>query len=230
MDGANGGNGPILRVENLCKDFRSGERTLNVIKDITFSFECGASGAIVGPSGCGKTTLLGLCAGLDTPTSGAVILNDVELGALDEDARAILRNQCVGFVFQNFQLIPTLTAMENVMVPLEFRGESEIESRAGELLAQVGLEDRQDHYPIQLSGGEQQRVAIARAFINRPMILFADEPTGNLDTGTKDHVADLLFELNRAAGTTLILVTHDVSLAERTDRILKIVDGRLTSE
>jgi len=221
---------PILKVENLCKNYPSGDRRLEIIKDVSFSFRRGASGAIVGPSGSGKTTLLGLCAGLDLPTSGTVTLDGTDLSTLDEDGRAILRNKSVGFVFQNFQLIPTLSAVENVMVPAELRGDTGIEARAADLLSKVGLAERRDHYPVQLSGGEQQRVAIARAFINTPAILFVDEPTGNLDTGTKDHVANLLFELNRAAGTTLILVTHDLNMAGRAERILEIVDGRLVGD
>ncbi len=219
----------ILRVHNLCKDFTSAGRPLNVLKDVSFDLLAGSSVAIVGPSGSGKTTLLGLCAGLDEPTSGSVVLNGLALESLDEDRRAGLRNRWVGFVFQNFQLIPTLTALENVMVPLELRYEKEIKPRAQQLLAKVGLAERESHYPIQLSGGEQQRVAIARAFINEPKILFVDEPTGNLDGETSDHVANLLFELNREARTTLVLVTHNPALAGRTERILKIENGRLSS-
>ena len=219
----------ILRVRNLCKDFTSAGRPLNVLKDVSFSLSAGSNVAIVGPSGSGKTTLLGLCAGLDEPTSGSVVLNGLALESLDENRKAGMRNRWVGFVFQNFQLIPTLTALENVMVPLELRNEKEIEPRARQLLAKVGLAERASHYPIQLSGGEQQRVAIARAFINEPKILFVDEPTGNLDGETSNHVANLLFELNREAGTTLVLVTHNPALAGRTERILKIENGRLTS-
>ena len=185
---------------------------------------------MVGPSGSGKTTLLGICAGLDTPTSGEIKLNGVSLGELSEDQRSDVRNRFVGFVFQNFQLLPTLTALGNVMVPLELRGESDVESEAKDLLKKVGLGERVDHYPVQLSGGEQQRVAIARAFINRPRILFADEPTGNLDSDTSHSIVDLLFELNRNSGTTLILVTHDRELASRTDRVLRIDNGKVMEE
>ncbi len=220
---------PILNVSNLCKDFTSAGRLLNVLRKVSFSVQAGSSGAIVGPSGSGKTTLLGLCAGLDEPTSGSVVLNGSALESLDENRRAQARNRWVGFVFQNFQLIPTLTALENVMVPLELRNEKNIEPRARHLLEKVGLAERASHYPIQLSGGEQQRVAIARAFINQPKILFVDEPTGNLDGETSDHVANLLFELNRAAGTTLLMVTHDLALAARTERIFKIDNGQLSS-
>ncbi len=223
------GSGQILSVRSLCKDFTSAGRPLNVLKDVSFSLPEGSSVAIVGPSGSGKTTLLGLCAGLDEPTSGSVVLNGLALDSLDEDRKAVIRNRWVGFVFQNFQLIPTLTALENVMVPLELKNEKNIEPRARQLLAKVGLADRASHYPIQLSGGEQQRVAIARAFINEPKILFVDEPTGNLDGDTSDHVVNLLFDLNREAGTTLVLVTHNPALAGRTERILKIENGRLSS-
>jgi putative ABC transport system ATP-binding protein len=183
----------------------------------------------VGPSGSGKTTLLGLCAGLDRATSGSVSLNNIALDTLSEDERAEIRNKYVGFVFQNFQLIPTLTALENVMVPLELRGDKSAETVARELLGKVGLTDRLDHYPTQLSGGEQQRVCIARAFSNSPKILFADEPTGNLDADNAAGIVDLIFELNRTAGTTLVLVTHDSELAQRTQRILKIKGGKIES-
>lgn len=197
---------------------------------MTFSIAEGSTCSIVGPSGSGKTTLLGLCAGLDRPSSGTVRLNGTQLNSLDEDSLAELRNRHVGFVFQTFQLIPTLTALENVMVPLELRGESQTANRAKDLLRQVGLEDRLHHYPAQLSGGEQQRVALARAFINRPKILFADEPTGNLDAETSQRIVHLLFELNEAFGTTLIVVTHDLDLAGRTQRILKLRGGSVVSD
>ena len=223
-------NNAILQVENLSKDFQSGKRTLTVLKGATFSVPRASTLAIVGPSGSGKTTLLGLCAGLDEPTTGSVRIDGVELETLSEDERALLRNRLVGFVFQSFQLIPTLTALENVMVPLELRGDAKARACAEDLLRQVGLEERVGHYPVQLSAGEQQRVALARAFINQPKLLFADEPTGNLDTETKEHVAGLLFDLNRAAGTTLVLVTHDSALAARTDRILHIENGRLRED
>jgi len=221
---------PILSVEQLTKTYKSGERSLTVVKEISFSVVEGSTCSIVGPSGSGKTTLLGLCAGLDRPSSGAVILNGIELNTLSEDSLAEIRNRHVGFVFQTFQLIPTLTALENVMVPLELRGEMRTGSRAVDLLRQVGLEDRLHHYPAQLSGGEQQRVALARAFINRPKILFADEPTGNLDAETSQRIINLLFELNEAFGTTLIVVTHDFDLAGRTQRILKLRGGAVISD
>ncbi len=203
---------------------------LTVLRDVSLSVGEGSRCAIVGPSGSGKTTLLGLCAGLDRPTSGSVTLNGVELNDLNEDELAHIRNQHVGFVFQTFQLIPTLTALENVVVPLELRGESGVRRQAVELLNQVGLGDRLDHYPAQLSGGEQQRVSLARAFINQPKILFADEPTGNLDGETAEKISDLLFELNEAAGTTLVLVTHNLELAQRTQRIISLKSGSIGSD
>lgn len=221
---------PILEVSHISKTYPSGSRSLTVLNDISFSVFPGETCAIVGPSGSGKSTLLGLCAGLDRPTSGGIRINGTDLNPLDEDERAQLRNQYVGFVFQTFQLLPTLTALENVMVPLELRNERNIAGRAEELLSQVGLGDRLDHYPTQLSGGEQQRVAIARAFINRPRLMFADEPTGNLDTETSGTIIDLLFDLNRHHETTLVLVTHDMSLARRTGRILKLTGGVLDEE
>ena len=216
----------MLEVQYLTKTYKSGTKDLTVLHEVSFNIPPGDSLAIVGPSGSGKTTLLGLCAGLDRSSSGSVILNGVSLDSLNEDQRAAVRNQYVGFVFQNFQLISTLTALENVMVPLELRGERNAESRSMELLKKVGLADRYDHYPAQLSGGEQQRIAIARAFSNNPKILFADEPTGNLDADTKETVENLLFELNREAGTTLILVTHDLDLASKTNHILKLKGGK----
>jgi len=220
---------PILEVTNLTQQFRSGDRDLTVLDHVDFSVEAGTTCSIVGPSGSGKTTLLGLCAGLDRPTAGEVTLNGVNLGPLNEDERASVRNKHVGFVFQTFQLVPTLTALENVMVPLELRGmkSSDVEHDADELLEQVGLGDRMSHYPAQLPGGEQQRVAIARAFINQPKILFADEPTGNLDTETGSTIEDLLFDLNKASGTTLVLVTHDLSLAEQCQRIIRLKNGKI---
>jgi len=220
----------ILSVEQLTKTYKSGERSLTVVKEISFSIAEGSTCSIVGPSGSGKTTLLGLCAGLDRPSSGTVKLNGIELNLLSEDGLADIRNQYVGFVFQTFQLIPTLTALENVMVPLELRGETQTGTRAVDLLRQVGLEDRLHHYPAQLSGGEQQRVALARAFVNHPKILFADEPTGNLDAETSQRIVHLLFELNEAFGTTLIVVTHDNDLAGRTQRILKLRGGAVVSD
>lgn len=223
------GSDPILEVTNLTQQFRSGNRDLTVLDHVDFSVDEGTTCSIVGPSGSGKTTLLGLCAGLDRPTAGEVTLNGVKLGPLDEDERAEVRNKHVGFVFQTFQLVPTLTALENVMVPLELRGmkTSQVQTDAKELLTEVGLGDRLDHYPTQLSGGEQQRVAIARAFINKPKILFADEPTGNLDSDTGSTIEDLLFDLNKASGTTLILVTHDLSLAEQCQRIIRLKNGKI---
>lgn len=220
----------ILEISNLQKTYNSGDRHLTVLEGINFSLQAGDTCAIVGPSGSGKTTLLGLCAGLDRASSGSVVLNGVKLDNLSEDQRAQVRNQYVGFIFQNFQLIPTLTALENVMVPLELRGEHNVQQQAMELLARVGLAERHDHYPTQLSGGEQQRVSLARAFSNRPRILFADEPTGNLDDETGDKVERLLFDLNREAGTTLVLVTHDLELAEKTQRIIRIKGGHIVSD
>jgi putative ABC transport system ATP-binding protein len=219
----------MLRCASLTKTYRSGDRDLTVLNDITFSVDPGGFAAIVGPSGSGKTTLLGLLAGLDRPTAGTVHLDGQELGELSEDARARLRGAKIGFVFQSFQLIPTLTAKENVQVPLELRGESAGE-RAGDLLARVGLGDRGHHYPAQLSGGEQQRVALARAFSTRPKVLFADEPTGNLDAATGAGIIDLMVELNRDLGTTLVLVTHDLDLAARSRRTIRLADGRIVAD
>ena len=220
----------ILNIANLGKTYASAGRTLTVLDNINFSIAPGSTNAIVGPSGSGKTTLLGLCAGLDRPSTGAVELNNINLGSLSEDQRAQVRNQYVGFIFQNFQLLPTLTALENVMVPLELRGERNIKARSLDLLDKVGLADRGHHYPAQLSGGEQQRVSLARAFSNAPRILFADEPTGNLDAETSEKVVNLIFDLNREAGTTLVLVTHDLELAAKTQRILRIKGGKLVSD
>jgi len=220
----------ILSVRNISKTYKSGDRTLTVLDNIQFSVEAGSTLSIVGPSGSGKTTLLGLCAGLDRATSGTVELHNIVLDKLNEDQRAQVRNEYVGFIFQNFQLIPTLTALENVMVPLELRGERHIKSRAVDLLQKVGLGDRGHHYPAQLSGGEQQRVSLARAFSNQPQILFADEPTGNLDAETSEKIIELLFNLNKEAGTTLILVTHDAELANKTSRIIKLKGGRIVSD
>ncbi|MCX6218900.1 ABC transporter ATP-binding protein [Spirosoma sp.] len=220
----------ILRVENLTKTYSSGGQDLTVLHGVNFTLEPGDTFSIVGPSGSGKTTLLGLCAGLDRSSSGSVYLNDVRLDTLNEDQRAAIRNQYVGFIFQNFQLLPTLTALENVMVPLELRGEKGAAKAAQALLERVGLGKRGHHYPTQLSGGEQQRVSLARAFANRPKLLFADEPTGNLDADTSATVVDLLFELNREAGTTLVLVTHDMELAARTQRVIRIKGGTVVSD
>ncbi len=220
----------MLAAIDLTKEYQSGDHSLTVLKDVTFTIDQGAFVAIVGPSGSGKTTLLGLLAGLDTPTRGTVRLDDADLATLDEDARARLRGQKVGFVFQSFQLIPTLTAIENVQVPLELRGENHAVDRARDVLQRVGLGDRLDHFPTQLSGGEQQRVAIARAFANRPRILFADEPTGNLDSDTGTRIVDLLESLNRESGSTVVLVTHDLALAGRTRRIIRLSDGAVVSD
>lgn len=221
---------PVLSVRQLTKTYHSGSRTLTVLNEVTFEIEPGETCAVVGPSGSGKTTLLGLCAGLDRSSSGTVYLGGVRLNDLTEDQLARLRNAEVGFIFQTFQLIPTLTALENVMVPAELRGEANARERAEDLLDQVGLADRTTHYPTQLSGGEQQRVAIARAFINRPTILFADEPTGNLDAETGATIEDLIFDLNRTAGTTLMVVTHNLELASRTGRVIKLRGGEVVSD
>lgn len=220
----------ILNIESLGKTYQSAGKTLTVLDHIDFSIAAGSTNAIVGPSGSGKTTLLGLCAGLDRPSTGKVELNGINIGNLSEDQRAQVRNQYVGFIFQNFQLMPTLTALENVMVPLELRGEKNIKARSMELLDKVGLAERGHHYPAQLSGGEQQRVSLARAFSNSPAILFADEPTGNLDAETAEKVSKLIFDLNKEAGTTLVLVTHDLELAARTHRILRIKGGKLIAD
>ncbi|MEW6156685.1 MAG: ABC transporter ATP-binding protein [Verrucomicrobiota bacterium] len=220
----------ILDVQHLTKSYSGHAGPLTVLNSITFTLAPGDTCAIVGPSGSGKTTLLGLCAGLDQPTSGSVTLDGHPLSELDEDERARVRNAVVGFVFQSFRLIPTLTALENVMVPLELRGERKAADAAAALLERVGLAERLDHYPGQLSGGEQQRVALARAFINRPKILFADEPTGNLDAETSHQVVELLFELNQAAGTTLVLVTHNLELAERARRIIQLRGGHMVQQ
>ncbi|MFK7809628.1 MAG: ABC transporter ATP-binding protein [Saprospiraceae bacterium] len=218
---------PMLEVRNLTKTYQSGNKSLTVLDNISFTIPAGSSFSIVGPSGSGKTTLLGLCAGLDKASSGSVILNDTVIDKLNEDERAALRNQDVGFIFQNFQLIPTLTALENVMVPMELRGEKDASKKAMNLLDRVGLAERHDHYPTQLSGGEQQRVSLARAFANQPKILFADEPTGNLDEATGEKVEQLLFDLNKDSGTTLVLVTHDLDLAAKTDHIIKLKGGKM---
>ena len=220
----------MLVARNLSKEYRSGDNRLTVLRDVNFAIPQGAFVAIVGPSGSGKTTLLGLLAGLDTPSTGQVILDGSDMTAMDEDQRARLRGEKVGFVFQSFQLIATLTALENVQVPLELRGESGAGDRARELLTRVGLGDRLHHFPTQLSGGEQQRVAIARAFANAPRILFADEPTGNLDSDTGSRIVELLEALNRESRTTIILVTHDHTLAGRAQRIIRLSDGRVISD
>jgi putative ABC transport system ATP-binding protein len=220
----------MLECRKLSRTYRSGDRDLTVLKDITFTLEPGGFLAILGPSGSGKTTLLGLLAGLDQPSGGVVYLDGQELGVLGEDDRARIRAEKVGFVFQAFQLIPTLTAQENVQVPMELRGEAGAAVRAMELLERVGLAGREHHYPAQLSGGEQQRVALARGFSIRPKVLFADEPTGNLDGGTGGTIIDLMVELNRDLGTTLVLVTHDLELAGRARRTIRLADGRVVAD
>ncbi|MBT8298053.1 MAG: ABC transporter ATP-binding protein [Maribacter sp.] len=217
----------ILNVHNLRKTYTSGSKALTVLDDITFDIESGDTFAIVGPSGSGKTTLLGLCAGLDQPDSGTIELCGADLSTLNEDERALLRNNHVGFIFQDFQLLPALTALENVSVPLELQGAKNANTVALELLGKVGLAERSHHYPSQLSGGEQQRVALARAFSNSPSILFADEPTGNLDEETGEKVVQLLFDLNQEAGTTLVIVTHDLDLAKRNQHILRLKGGKI---
>src|SRR3954447_21637654 len=220
----------MLEARQLTKEYQSGDHRIAVLRDVSFAIPDGAFVSIVGPSGSGKTTLLGLLAGLDVPTSGSVLMDGDDLGKLSEDRRAQLRGAKVGFVFQSFQLIPTLTALENVQVPLELRGDDGAPARARELLARVGLGDRAHHFPNQLSGGEQQRGAIARAFSNGPRLLFADEPTGNLDSDTGARIVELLETLNRESGTTIVLVTHDLQLARRAQRIIRLADGVVVSD
>ena len=217
----------MLSVQHLTKTYNSRNSALTVLHDVSFELGAGKSLSIVGPSGSGKTTLLGLCAGLDTASSGSVRINDTPIDTMNEDERAALRNKYVGFVFQNFQLIPTLTALENVMIPLEFQKQKNAVIKATEMLQKVGLGSRLNHYPSQLSGGEQQRVAIARAFVHQPKLLFADEPTGNLDADTKETIEDLLFDMNREAGTTLVIVTHDSELAAKTNQIIRLKGGQV---
>ncbi|SEK47422.1 putative ABC transport system ATP-binding protein [Aquimarina amphilecti] len=219
----------ILKIHELEKTYNSGSKKLKVLDNISFEVEKGATFSIVGPSGSGKTTLLGLCAGLDNQDSGIVELCGQNIQELNEDERAQLRNKEVGFIFQNFQLLPTLTALENVIVPLELQGVKNAVTKGKELLEKVGLSNRFHHYPSQLSGGEQQRVALARAFSNKPTILFADEPTGNLDEETGEKVIQLLFELNKEAGTTLVIISHDLDLANRTQQILRLKGGKIIS-
>lgn len=219
----------ILKINGLEKTYTSGSKQLTVLQDVSFEVEKGQTFSIIGPSGSGKTTLLGLCAGLDQPDSGSIELCGHNLHELNEDERAHLRNQEVGFIFQNFQLLATLTALENVSVPLELQGSKDAEKKAKILLEKVGLADRMHHYPSQLSGGEQQRVALARAFSNTPSILFADEPTGNLDEETGEKVIQLLFELNKEAGTTLVIISHDLDLANRTQQILRLKGGKIVT-
>ena len=222
----------MLKVERLTKTYRAAGGPLTVLRDVSFELAPGSSVAIVGPSGSGKTTLLGLCAGLDRPTSGEVVLAGESLSDMSEDERALARNRSVGFVFQNFQLVPTLTALENVTVPVELRGDSgpAVVARGRELLERVGLGDRSEHYPVQLSGGEQQRVALARAFMNEPKILFCDEPVGNLDGDNATAMIDLIPGVNREKGATLVLVTHDLELAKRTHRVIRLKGGLVISD
>ncbi|MCE7914904.1 MAG: ATP-binding cassette domain-containing protein [Nitrosomonas sp. PRO4] len=218
---------PILRTESLTKQVNTGEAQLTILQDINLQVEAGEAVAIIGASGSGKSTLLGLLAGLDLPTSGKVHLDNIDIFTLDEDNRAALRGKILGFVFQSFQLLPALTALENVMLPLELSAVANAQSVAQKLLDRVGLKKRLHHYPKQLSGGEQQRVAIARAFATDPKLLLADEPTGNLDSATGIQVIELMFELNREHGTTLVLVTHDEALSRRCSRQIRLVDGKL---
>lgn len=220
----------ILKINNVSKEFQTGDRVLKILDGISIDIKLGESFSIVGPSGSGKTTLLGISAGLDTASEGNVELCGVEIDELNEDQRALLRREKVGFIFQDFQLLPSLTAIENVLVPLELQGVSDAEQKGLELLRKVGLEDRKNHYPAQLSGGEQQRVAMARAFSNKPTILFADEPTGNLDEESGALVVKLLMELNKEEGTTLVIVTHDMELAEKTNRKVMLKGGKVYQE
>ena len=220
----------ILNVEHLSKDFKSGDDTVHVLHDVSFAVEEGSTCAIVGPSGSGKTTLIAICAGLERPSEGSVVFDDVALHDASEEKLAWIRNQSIGFIFQNFQLLPSLTALENVMVPAEISGEKLVRGSALELLGRVGLSNRLYHYPAQLSGGEQQRVAIARAFINQPKILFADEPTGNLDAETAQGIVKLIFDLNESSGTTLILVTHDRELTQQAGRVIRLRAGKLVAD
>jgi putative ABC transport system ATP-binding protein len=223
-------NRSILTVEHLAKQFKSGDDTVHVLGDISFAIEAGSSCAIVGPSGSGKTTLIAICAGLERPTAGKVIFDGIALHDASEEKLARVRNESVGFIFQNFQLLPSLTALENVMVPAEIAGERMVRASALELLGRVGLRNRMYHYPAQLSGGEQQRVAIARAFMNQPKILFADEPTGNLDGETAQGIIKLVFDLNKMNGTTLILVTHDRELTEQANRVISLRAGHVVGD
>lgn len=221
---------PLLLVEHLSQCYPAAAGPLTVLADVSISLMPGDTCAIIGPSGSGKTTLLGLCAGLDQPSSGRVVLDGVDLNSLDEEGRARLRSEKVGFIFQSFHLLPTLTALENVMVPLELRGVRDPRPPARALLQRVGLANREDHYPTQLSGGEQQRVAIARAFVNQPKVLFADEPTGNLDQETAGKIIEMLFELNTSSNTALVLVTHDPELARRAGRVIRLRGGRMVED
>ncbi len=224
------GGDAVLSAHQISKQVSSPEGTLTILSDVSFAIRSGESVAVVGPSGAGKSTLLALLAGLDLPTTGYVKLNGANLGELDEDGRALVRAESVGFVFQSFHLVPSLNALENVMLPLELAGNKDARAVAREIINTVGLGDRWSHYPAQLSGGEKQRVAIARAFATEPAVLFADEPTDNLDARTGATIMELMFELNRSSSTTLMLVTHDISLAERCDRILSLDIGKLVSD
>jgi putative ABC transport system ATP-binding protein len=221
---------PIIEVSQLTKTYKGNETTLTVLNNINFTIQKGETVSIIGPSGSGKTTLLGLCAGLDTPTSGYIKLAGKDISNLDEDAKADLRATEIGFIFQNFQLLPTLSALENVMIPMELKNMTNIKDKAKDLLARVGLKERMNHYPAQLSGGEQQRVSLARAFGNEPLILFADEPTGNLDGETSKQIETLMFDLNKEKGTTLVIVTHNIELAEKTNRIISMKSGSIFSD
>jgi putative ABC transport system ATP-binding protein len=220
----------VLAAHNISKKVSSPEGSLTILSDVSFSIAPGESVAVVGPSGAGKSTLLALLAGLDLPTEGYVVLNGMNLGELDEDGRALARAESVGFVFQSFHLVPSLNALENVMLPLELAGRGDARQASRAIIERVGLEERWSHYPAQLSGGEKQRVAIARAFATEPAVLFADEPTGNLDTRTGETIMELMFELNRKSSTTLVLVTHDSSLAGRCDRVLSLDAGKLVGD
>jgi putative ABC transport system ATP-binding protein len=230
MPDSSPGNEVVLAALGLGKEVSSPEGTLTILDDVSFNIRAGESVAVVGPSGAGKSTLLALLAGLDLPTRGHVDINGINLSELDEDGRAGVRAECVGFVFQSFHLVPALNALENVMLPLELARHASSREAARDLVGKVGLANRWSHYPAQLSGGEKQRVAIARAFATEPSVLFADEPTGNLDSRTGATIMDLMFELNRNSSTTLVLVTHDLALAERCDRVLSLDAGRLVSD
>ena len=223
-------DGAVLAAHNISKKVSSPEGSLTILSDVSFSIAPGESVAVVGPAGAGKSTLLALLAGLDLPTEGYVVLNGANLGQLDEDGRARVRAESVGFVFQSFHLVPSLNALENVMLPLELAGGSDARDASRAIIDRVGLGERWSHYPAQLSGGEKQRVAIARAFATEPAVLFADEPTGNLDTRTGETIMELMFELNRKSSSTLVLVTHDNSLAARCDRVLSLDAGKLVGD
>jgi len=230
MENESNGSAAVLAAHNISKQVSSPEGGLTILDGVSFSVDAGESIAVVGPSGAGKSTLLALLAGLDLPSSGHVVLNGSNLSELDEDGRATVRAESVGFVFQSFHLVPSLNALENVMLPLELAGADGAREASRNIIDKVGLGDRWSHYPAQLSGGEKQRVAIARAFATEPAVLFADEPTGNLDSRTGSNIMELMFELNRSSSTTLVLVTHDLSLAERCDRMLSLDAGQLVSD